>query len=314
MNLTTVHRPSHSLEQPRMSTQTQARRRQAAISVVPTGAALGADIVGYDMRQPPTPDELAFIEQAWADHLVLRFRGHAGLTPEQLIAFSSSLGPLDKRPVRGSIRGGTNDLPLEINVISNIVVDGRPIGGLGAGEAEWHTDMTYKDQPPKASCLYSLEIPAQGGGTSFVNMYQAYEDLPPDLKKRAETLQCVHDASRNSTGELRQGFVAVDDPRKTIGAIHPVVRTHSVTGRKFLFLGRRRNAYLVGLPLEESEALLDEFWSRATLASLRWTQQWQVGDAVLWDNRCTMHQRDAFDPDSRRLMYRTQISERQQAS
>jgi taurine dioxygenase len=265
------------------------------------------------MRQAPTPDELAVIEQAWADHLVLRFRGNPGLSSDQLIAFSRNLGPLDQRPVRGSIRGGTNDLPLEINIISNIVVDGKPIGGLGAGEADWHSDMTYKQQPPMASCLYSVEIPPKGGATNFLNMYLAYEELPSSLKERVETLRCVHDASLNSTGELRQGFTHVDDPRKTIGATHPVVRTHPVTGRKCIFLGRRRNAYLVGLPLEESEALLDELWAQATRPALRWSQQWQVGDAVLWDNRCTMHQRDAFDANSRRLMYRTQISEREPA-
>ncbi|OZI60570.1 TauD/TfdA dioxygenase family protein [Bordetella genomosp. 11] len=293
-----------------MSAQAQPSRMDGTISVVPTGAALGADIVGYDMRQPPTEEQLAVIEQAWADHLVLRFRGNPGLTGEQLIRFSSALGPLDKRPVKGSLRGGTNDLPLEINVISNIVVDGKPIGGLGAGEAEWHSDMTYKDVPPKASCLYSLEIPPSGGGTSFVNMYKAYDDLPPELKRRVEGLRCVHDASINSTGELREGYVAVNDPRQTIGAIHSVVKVHPVTGRKCLFLGRRRNAYLVGLPLEESEALLDTLWAHATRPEARWTQVWQVGDAILWDNRCTMHQRDAFDSASRRLMYRTQIGER----
>jgi taurine dioxygenase len=293
-----------------MSAQANNLNRGGTISVVPTGAALGADIVGYDMRQPPTPEQLAVIEQAWADHLVLRFRGNPGLTGEQLIGFSAALGPLDKRPVRGSVRGGTNELPLEINVISNIIVDGKPIGGLGAGEAEWHSDMTYKDVPPKASCLYSLEIPPSGGGTSFVNMYKAYDDLPADLKQRVEALECVHDASRNSTGELREGFVDVHDPRKSVGAIHRVVKVHPVTGRKCLFLGRRRHAYLVGLPLEESEALLDELWARSTRLESKWTQIWQLGDAILWDNRCTMHQRDAFDPESRRLMYRTQIAER----
>ncbi|ARP81676.1 hypothetical protein CAL12_13215 [Bordetella genomosp. 8] len=293
-----------------MSAQANALPQGNKISVVPTGAALGADIVGYDMRRAPTAEALAVIEQAWADHLVLRFRGNPGLAADHLIAFSSALGPLDKRPVKGSIRGGTNDLPLEINVISNIIVDGKPIGGLGAGEAEWHSDMTYKDVPPKASCLYSLEIPPAGGGTSFVNMYKAYEDLPPALKQRVENLKCVHDASINSTGELREGYARVTDPRDTVGAIHPVVKVHPVTGRKCLFLGRRRNAYLVGLPLEESEALLDELWARSTRPEARWTQIWQVGDAILWDNRCTMHQRDAFDASSRRLMYRTQIGER----
>lgn len=293
-----------------MSAQIATTEYPQTITVVPTGAALGADIVGYDMRRAPTPEELATIEKAWADHLVLRFRGLQGMELNQLINFSRALGPLDKRPIRGIIKGGAqNDLPPEVTVISNIVVDGKPIGGLGAYEADWHSDMTYKDTPPKASCLFSVEIPASGGETSFVNMYKAYEGLPEELKQRVANLQCVHDASRNSTGELRQGFTDVDDPRKTVGAVHPVVRVHPVTGRKCLFLGRRRNAYIAGLPLEESEALLDELWRQSTRAELRWTQTWKLGDAILWDNRCTMHQREAFDPESRRLMYRTQIAE-----
>ncbi|HEY9281737.1 MAG TPA: TauD/TfdA family dioxygenase [Eoetvoesiella sp.] len=279
------------------------------ISIKPTGGPLGADVIGFDMSRPATPEEQKIIEKAWADHLVLRIRGQAGLSLQHLTQFSSAFGQLDKRPVRGVIKGGAqNDLPPEITVISNIVVDGKPIGGLGAYEAVWHSDMTYKPQPPKGSCLYSVEIPPSGGGTSFANMYMAYERLPSELKNRIENLQCIHDASRNSTGELRQGFEEINDPTKTVGAVHPVVRTHPVTYRKCLFLGRRRNAYLVGLPLAESEALLDQLWQHATKPDIVWTQEWEVGDAVLWDNRCTMHRRDAFDPQTRRLMYRTQIA------
>lgn len=278
------------------------------ISIVPSGSALAADVVGVDMRKPLGDGDIALIERAWADHLVLRFRGNVGLTPDELIAFSRHFGNLDKRPIRGTVNGGTNDLPLEVNVISNIIVNGAPVGGLGSGEAVWHSDMTYVERPPKGSCLFSVEIPPVGGTTSFSNTYLAYETLPSELKRRIEDLKCVHDASRNSTGELRQGFEEVSDPRKTVGAVHPVVREHPVTRRKCLFLGRRQNAYLVGLSLEESEELLDELWSHAVSTDKTWTQVWQVGDAVLWDNRCTMHRRDAFDPNSRRLMYRTQIA------
>lgn len=278
------------------------------ITIVPAGGALGADVVGVDMRRALDEDEVALIEQAWADHMVLRFRGNAGLTADELTAFSRHFGSLDKRPVRGVINGGTNDLPLEINVISNIKVDGKPVGGLGSDEADWHSDMTYKEIPPKGSCLFSVEIPPVGGRTFFANMQLAYETLSTDMKRRIETLQCVHDASRNSTGELRQGYEDITDPRKTVGAVHPVVRMHPVTGRKCLFLGRRRNAYLVGLTLDESEALLDELWAHAVTPDKCWAQEWQLGDAVLWDNRCTMHRREAFDANSRRLMYRTQIA------
>ncbi len=279
-----------------------------SFSVIPTEYLLGADVIGIDLKKPLTSEERQFIEKAWAEHLVLRFRGQENLSPSDLTRFSKELGELDKRPVRGTVNGGYNDLPLEINVISNIVGDdGKPIGGLGSYEADWHTDMSYIDTPPKGSCLYSVEIPPAGGNTSFINMYEAYNKLPDALKNKISNLKCIHDASKNSTGELRQGFTEVTDPSKAIGAIHPLVRIHPITKKKCLFLGRRKNAYIIGLPLNESEALLDELWSYAIDPQLKWTQIWKLGDAILWDNRCTMHQRDSFDPKSRRLMYRTQI-------
>jgi len=279
-----------------------------SFSIKSTEYPLGADIIGINLKQALSKEEKEFIENAWADHLVLRFRGQANLAPRDLTRFSSELGELDKRPVRGSVNGGHNDLPLEINVISNIIGgDGKPIGGLGSYEADWHTDMSYIDIPPKGSCLYSVEIPPSGGNTSFINMYEAYNNLPAPNKIKISNLKCIHDASKNSTGELRQGFSEIVDPSKAIGAIHPLVRIHPVTKKKCLFLGRRKNAYIIGLSLDESEALLDELWSYATNPQLKWTQIWELGDAVLWDNRCTMHQRDSFDPETRRLMYRTQI-------
>jgi taurine dioxygenase len=138
-------------------------------------------------------------------------------------------------------------------------------------------------------------------------MYLAYETLPEELRRRVEGRLCRHDASRNSAGELRRGFTEVSDPRQAPGADHPIIRTHPVTGRKAIFLGRRRNAYIQGLALEESEQLLDALWAHATRSELTWYQQWRVGDLVLWDNRCVMHRRDEFDPNSRRLMHRSQI-------
>jgi taurine dioxygenase len=106
---------------------------------------------------------------------------------------------------------------------------------------------------------------------------------------------------------VRQGLAATDDPVSSAGVYHPLVRTHPETGRHALYLGRRRNAYIRGLPLAASEALLDELWSYATRAENAWRHQWQAGDVVLWDNRCSMHRRDSFDPSSRRILYRTQI-------
>jgi taurine dioxygenase len=283
--------------------------KSIGVTVVPSGKALGADIKGVDLTRPLPADQAEAVKQAWSDHLVLRFRGHRGLTLDQLADFSRTFGELDKAPIKSNASGKVSpDEHPEITVISNVVVDGQAIGGLGSYEAVWHADMTYNPKPPKGSALYSVEIPPTGGNTSFANMYRAYETLPDALKLQVDSLKCIHDASRNSAGELRIGFEDISDPRKTVGAVHPVARTHPVTGRKCLFLGRRRNAYLVGLPLEESEALLDRLWAHAARPEFAWEQVWQLGDIILWDNRCTMHRRDSFDADSRRLLYRTQIA------
>ncbi len=280
-----------------------------AIEVTPTGAALGADVQGIDLTRPLQPGAVAAIADAWARHLVLRFRGQHGLSLDALIAFSRHFGQLDRRPIASAEMGKAfeGDYP-EITVISNVVVDGKPVGGLGAYESSWHSDMTYNPLPPLGSALYAVEIPPSGGNTAFANMERAWETLPDALKRRVEGLTCVHDASRNSAGELRLGYEDVTDPRKTVGAVHPVVRRHPVTGRRSLFLGRRRNAYLTGLSVQESESLLDALWAHACRPEFAWEQVWQLGDLVMWDNRCTLHRRDAFDPSTRRLLWRTQIT------
>jgi taurine dioxygenase len=278
--------------------------KQSPIKVTPTGAALGAEIHGVDLNRV---DDRVFaaIHRAWIDHLVLLFRSQK-LDDAALIAFSRRFGDLDWAPVQETGRRFVEGIP-EIYVISNVIERGEPIGSLGAGEAVWHTDMSYIPDPPKASMLYALEVPPSGGDTGFVNMYSGYEALSLDLKKRIEGLTLKHDGTYNSGGYVRQGVQAVDDPLTSPGEVHPLVCTHPESRKRVLYLGRRRNAYIPQLPLKESDALLDELWSYATRDAYTWYNQWRAGDLVLWDNRCTMHRRDAFDADARRIMHRTQI-------
>ena len=273
------------------------------------GGALGAEVRGIDLNEPLTPEQVRRLRSAWTEHLVLRFRGQEALTLESQIAFSRHFGKLDKRPtVSYEMSRQHDELPSEITVISNVKVDNKPLGALGDGEAIWHSDMTYNEHPPRGACLRAQEIPPEGGNTHFANLHAAYDTLDPATQERIATLNCVHDASRNSAGELRLGFKDNTDPRKTVGAVHPLVMKHPESGRPHLVLGRRPNAYIQGLSLEESEALLDQLWAHATQPRFTWTQVWQVGDLVMWDNAATLHRRDAFDPQSRRLMYRTQIA------
>jgi taurine dioxygenase len=271
---------------------------------MPSGVAVAAEVRGIDLRNVGDED-FAAIHRFWLEHLVLLFRGQQ-LDDEQLIAFSRRFGELDWAPVQETGRRFVEGHP-EIYVVSNVIENGEPIGSLGAGEATWHTDMSYIERPAKASILYALEVPPSGGDTGFINMYLGYEAMPASLKRRLEGLKLKHDGTYNSGGYVRQGVDATDDPMRSPGMIHPLVCTHPETKRRVLYLGRRRNAYIVGLPLAESEALLDEIWSYATRDEYAWYNKWRAGDVVLWDNRCTMHRRDAFDPNTRRIMHRTQI-------
>jgi alpha-ketoglutarate-dependent taurine dioxygenase len=267
-------------------------------------AVLGARIDGVDLRAIDG-ETFAAIQRAWLDRQVLLFRNQA-LGDEDLVAFSRRFGDLDQAPVQETGRRFVDGIP-EIYVVSNVVQDGEPIGSLGSGEAVWHTDMSYLPDPPKASVLYALEVPATGGDTSFCSMYAAWDELPAPLQRRVEALRVKHDGTYNSGGYVRQGVTPTGDPRTSPGTLHPLVCTHPETRRRALYLGRRRNAYIDGLSLDDSNALLDEIWTYATRDSLTWRHRWEAGDLVLWDNRCTMHRRDAFDPAARRVMHRTQI-------
>src|SRR5262249_28490975 len=198
-----------------------------------------------------TSNDVKTIDEVWRERLVVVFHDQK-LSDPQLIAFSKNFGELDPPGPNPYGEPFNKDHP-ELNVISNVLENGKPIGNLGDGEAVWHADMTYIDVPPKAALLHALEVPPPeaGGNTYFANMYLAYETLPADLKKAADGKIAVHDASRNSAGMLRKGYKEVADVRETVGARHPLVRTDPTTSRKALFLGRRPKAYVLGLSVAE---------------------------------------------------------------
>ncbi|MGH6622098.1 MAG: TauD/TfdA dioxygenase family protein [Alphaproteobacteria bacterium] len=283
-------------------TESGTTRSKAKFEVVPISSALGAEIRGVDLSRADAAAVKA-IRDAWLEHVVLLFRDQ-DLSDDALADFSRNFGELDVAPPMETSQGATHP---EILIVSNVKENGKAIGTLGDGEAIWHSDMNYMDAPPTGSLLYSLEVPPAGGDTGFCNMYKALDTLPPDIRRRIDGLSIKHDSSTNSGGYLRQGSKPVDDVRTCPGAVHPMVCTHPETGRKSLFIGRRRHAYIMGLPLAESEKLLDAIWAHATRKDLTWHHRWRVGDVLMWDNRCAMHRRDSFDPATRRLMHRTQI-------
>jgi taurine dioxygenase len=272
------------------------------IEVIPTGT-VGAEIVGVDLASVDAW-KVEAIKRAWYQHDVLLFRNQV-LSDDDLLSFSRHFGALDAPPNQGAGRKSPPGYP-NIYVVSNVVDEtGEPIGALGHGEAAWHTDMSYLPQPPDASMLYSLEIPARGGDTWFCSMKAALAKMPRSLVERIRHLDIKHDGTYDSGGNVRKGIAASNDPRTSVGTLHPPIIRHPVSGDRALYLGRRLNAYVMGLELEESERLLDEIWSYVETTVYK--HKWALGDLVLWDNRTTMHRRDAFDPKSRRVMHRTQI-------
>jgi taurine dioxygenase len=275
------------------------------ITIKNLNAALGAEVSGIDLSKPVARTDVDAIEDVWRERLVVVFHGQT-LSDPLLIAFSRNFGELDP-PGPNPYGEPFNKQHPELNVISNVVENGKPIGNLGDGEAVWHADMTYVEVPPKAAMLHSLEIPPTGGNTHFANMFAAYDTLPAELKTAAAGKIAVHDASTNSAGMLRKGYRQVTDVREVVGAHHPLVRTEPATGRKALFLGRRPNSYVLGLDVPASEALLDALWAHATRPQFAMCHQWQVGDLLMWNNLSVLHRRDPFDPKSRRIMHRSQI-------
>jgi taurine dioxygenase len=268
------------------------------IEVIPMKAALGAEVRCGDVRN--TDEEMAReLRDAWHRHMVLLIRGQT-LTDPELIQFGRHFGELllgTRRPA--GMKPRDERVP-EINVISNVIENGLKLGNLGDSEAIWHTDRSHQAAPLSAAILYALEVPPTGGDTSWGNMYAAFDTLPQEVKQRIAGLTIRHDESLDSAGNPRADYIGK-------GADHPIVRTHPETGCSALYLGRKTNSRINGLTQDESDALLDYLWAHATQPKFVWRHQWKIGDLLIWDNRCTIHHRQSFDPSTRRIMHRLQV-------
>ena len=280
------------------------------LNITSFDAPLGAKVSGLDLSLSLDEHSFSELYAAWLEHSVLVIPDQS-LTEPALVEFSKRLGLLEMPPASETrARGDGGASQPEIWTISNVKVDGVAIGGLGNLEADWHTDMSYLETPPIASVLYAREIPEVGANTSFADMYAALDSMPADLRQRLSDICVQHDSAYTSVGTLRDGATKVGDASKAVGAIHPAVLTHPETNRQALYMGRRLNASIQNMPMEQSEDLLDEIWSFCTQRQFVYEHVWQIGDLVMWDNRCTIHRRDAFDSEQRRIMWRTQVNAR----
>jgi len=260
------------------------------------------------VRLPELSDaQFRELYEQWKAHGVMLVRGQEAMTDAQFEAFSRRFGELDPPPNQGVGRKNVPGFP-DLYVVSNEVDrSGDPLGALGYSEAVWHTDMSYLPVPPIASMLWAIKLPAWGGNTWAAGMCAAYENLPPALKEKAKRLRIKHDGTRDSGGNLRKGVQDDPNPKTAKGHPHPAVIRDPGTGKPALFLGRRPRAYVMGLELAESEALLDELWKHAVQPANVYEHRWQVGDVLIWSNYSAMHRRDEFDKNTIRRMHRSQI-------
>jgi taurine dioxygenase len=247
-------------------------------------------------------DAASAIYRAWLDHAVLVFRGQQ-LAQEDLIRVTGIFGefaPLG-RPKHTLPKGFDTILP-DIMLISNIRENGETIGALPDGEMMFHHDTIHRDEPHKATLLYSVEVPTYGGDTLFASGTAAYNALDPAMKRRLKGLKAVNYYVYNSV--TRNDKQAVD---ATSQAMHPVVRTHEETKRKALYINRLMSVRIEGMPEAEGDALLNFLYEHSEKPEFVYTHVWRVGDLIVWDNRCSSHARTDFPSDQRRLLLRTTV-------
>ncbi len=263
---------------------------------------IGAEIRGIDLNQIQSAETMAALKQAWLENIVLLFRGQKLTQEAQLRAteFFGKIGYL-ARPANEYPVGYDKLLP-NVMLISNIRENGEPIGALPDGEMMFHHDMLHADIPHKGTMLYSVEIPSQGGHTLFSSGYAAYDTLPDDIRKPLEGRTAKHHYNYGSTQKGdEKGTRAFSDSE------HPVFRTHEETGRKAIYVNRLMTEEVVGLPKEESDRILVALFDHSEKSEFVYEHIWDVGDVLLWDNRCSSHARTDFPDGERRLMLRTTI-------
>ncbi|MDB5641148.1 MAG: hypothetical protein JWN07_465 [Hyphomicrobiales bacterium] len=270
-----------------------------SIEVVPLSPALGAEVRGVDLRATLDEETIRLIRKAWSDHLVIRLRGQE-LSEDDQVRFGETFGPLNRSAKKRAHHNAANPA---IMLISNIRENGQLIGALPDGEMHFHTDQSHQETPCSGTMLHALEVPSAGGDTLFANCYTAYETLPDEMKQRLAGKRALHGYDYDNASTRRGTVLKEGVPH----AVHPVVRTHPVTGRKALYVNRLMTLRIEDMDPQESEDILQLLFDHIEQPAFVWGQQWKPGDVILWDNRCTVHARTDFSAAERRLMRRVTI-------
>ena len=269
------------------------------------GDSFAREVVGLRLWEKQDAQTTKELRAVWAEHGILVFRRQC-LSEDELADFCGNFGPLEctvrtdwASPVRP-----------EIGIISNLKDgDGKAIGGLGDGELQWHSDQSYMMNPATGAMLYAVEIAHQGGTTYWANLARAYEALSERLRNMVEGKRAVFSYSKRLAGykEEKDRTISEEAKRRTPDVIHPLTHVHPVTGRKALYLDPTTMIGIVGMDDKSGSAFIDELSEFATQPEFVYRHEWQVGDAILWDNGFLLHRREPFPATERRLMKRTTI-------
>lgn len=278
-----------------------------SIEVVPLSPACGAEIRGVDVTKPLSERQVEEIRRAWQEHLVLVIRGQQ-ITQDQQLRFASYFGDLGIRNqapdgLKSRTEGVMQD-DRRVLLVSNKMVDGKPVGAFGDGEMWYHIDSGYTARPYRYTFLYGVELPSYGGNTLFSNMYKAYDALPADLKAKLKGKKAlhIHEYKRSERVDLNR------DISGSPHFFHPVCVSHPETGRKSLFVDRLMTQRIEGVSPEESDAILEQLYEIGERPEFVYEHVWQLGDFVMWDNRCTIHARTYFPREEPRLLRRCTVN------
>ncbi|MFC5609102.1 TauD/TfdA dioxygenase family protein [Variovorax soli] len=269
-------------------------------------APVGAEVIGLDISRPIGEADFARIHRAHLDHHVLVFRDQR-VSPADHVAFSRRFGPLEIHVLHQfQLKGHP-----EILIVSNIRGEGGEPIGLGDAGVYWHSDISYKPEPSLGSLLHAQELPSEGGDTLFADQHLAWEALSPQMQARLLPLKAEHsylakyeELRAKNPWRPKLSPAQIDQVQP---AVQPVVRTHPETGRKALFVSEHFTTRIVGLPPDESDALLAELFAHSVKPEFVYRHRWQPHDLVFWDNRSLMHLAAGTPDHLRRKLYRTTV-------
>lgn len=260
----------------------------------------GAEVLDFQLTGNPDSEDTRAIKELWAEHKLLLFRNQS-FHEAALVGFSRAFGDLEIH-VREEYLSPEHP---EILYVSNVQKDGRLVGILADSEVGWHYDQIYLPRPAVGSLLMADTLPPEGGNTEFADMCAAWDALPEETQTRLDG--CLANQSYEAFNKAYS--VPTNKKQKALSPDihHPIVRTHPVTHRKALYLCPGMTTEIVGWDPEKSAEMLDFLFDWTTRSEFVYSHSWQPGDALMWDNACTMHRRDPFDPQHARLMKRTTI-------